>query len=424
MAQCDRKETAVPKGSVALLAPLALALLALPGSSAGGAAPPPLFSHPPTDLALVAGIVPLGSASPASGHIRPVDHMYLRYQRPASGGADRLPVYAMAAGRLVMATRTRSDEIPDTDYALWIQHDEGVTVELQHLHQLATALRRHLARAPAGAWIEVRDGFEAMFLGQLGAPAPLRVRAGQTVGWTKSWSHAWDVGVSDPRVEAALEAEGPLRYPGLVDLAAAVGVELERPPFPGHPTRNAACFLDYLAPALRAAWTQKLLSTPKSCGRAGWDLAGRLRGTWFNAAVDTAQPPPVLELEWAALSIVPDALRPGTHVQIALATGHPLAALDPTGAHPQLRRAFLVAADARAAARANPNPARVSRRTGVVCYDLQYQGPGGAAYNLVLFRLASARRLLVAFDPTQRAAPGCAAAPAAPVGGWTATYVR
>jgi hypothetical protein len=379
----------------------------------------PLFTHPPADIARVAGVVPLGNLNPGGGHVRAVDHMYLRYVDPANGGEDAVTVRAMASGKIVLVTRTLSGDDPKTDHSLFIQHDAHVTSQFDHLHALSGRLKKHLAKRPGG-WIAVREGFEVMFLGELGAPPPLAVAGGEKVGATRSYSHAWDVGVTDARVKRKFLGKGKRRYPTFVDFADALGVALDENPFPGHPTLNAACFLDYLAPALRAEWQELLVSDPKSCGRPDWDLKGKLRGTWFNQAVDAAAEPPVFDLERAAIAIVPHNFRPEIEVQIGIGSGHPLAALDPGGMHPQLRNRFVVTFDPAPAARVNPDPAKVTVAQAPVCYDLRY----GQLFNLLLLDLVAPKRLLVHFDPTPRQESGCAAALAGPAPAWTATYVR
>lgn len=409
-----------PAGSSkALLLAVAVAALA----ATARAAAPPLFSHPPTDIERVSGVVPLGNLNPGGGHVRPVDHMYLRYLDPANGGADAIPVRAMAAGTIVLVTRAVSDDAPEADYSLFIQHDAFVTSQVDHLHSLSKRLAKHLAKRP-GAWIPVRESFSVLFLGQLDAPAPLAVKAGERVGTSRSFSHAWDVGVTDTRVKRKFLGKGERRYPTFLDFAEALGAPLDHSPFPGHPTRNAACFLDYLAPAVRQAWSALLVSDPKGCGRPDWDLDGKLRGQWFNREIDEADEAPVFDLEFGALSIVPDNYLPETQIQIGIGSDHPLAALDPTGIHDQLSNRFVIAFDPAAGARTNPDPAKVKPATGIVCYDLGYGTGAGERWNVLLLRLAAARRLLVFFDPTPRETSGCPAALAGPEPVWTATYVR
>jgi hypothetical protein len=374
---------------------------------------------PPTDLDQVGTIVPLGNLNPGGGHVLPVDHMYLGYLHPASGGADVVPVYAMADGELVMVLRTFRGDIPEIDYGLFIRHDPYVTSQFDHLYGLSARLLDYLASVP-GAWLDPGGGFQLMFPGQLGAPAPLRIRRGEQVGVTQSYSSNWDVGVSDNRVHRQLLGAGTHHYLRISEAAATLGLAI-RDPFPGDPTLNAACFLEYLEPAVGDAWKARLGSTPKDCGRNDWDVAGCLRGNWFNPALDTTPSPPVFRREVAALSIAPDNLRPLTHVQIGIGSGAALAALDPTDAYPQLDQEFDVAPDRSPGARINPDPANVCAAGVTVCYDLTYAGP---KYNVLLFQLTPAGHLRVGYDPTPRVSSGCAAALVSEPTAWTAEYVR
>lgn len=388
------------------------------------AAGPPsagLFTSPPTDLGNIAGIIPLGNLNPGGGHVLPVDHMYIVYPNPFNGGADAYPVYAMADGKVVLVSRTFRDDIPDLDYGIYIQHSSTVTSQYDHLYGLSDAIRNHLESIP-GAWIEVFAGFEIMFLGQLGAPEPLPVLAGEQVGVTKSYSFSWDIGVVDRKVHNWFAGHGPRRYPDFLDYAKLLGLELKQNPITGHPTINAACFLEYLIPGLHDVWFAQLLSTPKGCGRPGWDAPNRLRGSWFNVAVDEADEPPLFALEEAAISIIPDNLRPLTHVQIGVGSGDTLSALDPDDLYPQLDNPLYVAIDPVPGSKINPDPANVSPQTGLICYDLEYQG--GGHYNTLLVKMTKPREILLKYDPTDYPAPNCAAAIAAEPSTWTARYVR
>ena len=55
----------------------------------------------------------------------------------------------------------------------------------------------------------------------------------------------------------------------------------------GNQTVNAGCFVEYLTTVggLRAQWFDKLESSPKGCGRVGWDTPAHLRGVWFHRLV-------------------------------------------------------------------------------------------------------------------------------------------
>ncbi len=383
-----------------------------------------VFTHGPTDITNVAEVIPLGNLNPGGGHTLAVDHMYLGYPVPISNGAYAYPVYSMGDGAVVMVLQTQNAGRPDPDYELYIAHTAQLTSYFDHLHGLSQRLQTYLATVPDLAWINVGGVGRIVLLGQRGAPAPLPVVAGEQLGVTKSYSSNWDVGVIDVRHHTYFEGQGSRRYPMFVDYLQLLGVDAE-PAFRGQQTINSACFIDYLQEDLRTAWAALLASTPQGCGRPGWDMPGRLRGAWFNPAVDAASPPPLFELTSAAVSIIPDNLAPTSRVQIGIASGSPFAALDPGGIYPQLRQPLKVTMDQVPGARINPDPAQVGPSTGTVCYDLDYEGDGGRRYNSILFRMVSDRRVAIKLDPTPSVGPRCSStALGEPDATWTTTYVR
>jgi len=390
-----------------------------PGEGSRHAPHRALFTHAPTDIANAAAVVPLGNLNPGGGHVLAVDHMYVVYPFPATGGAYAYPVYAMADGEIVMINRQQVDGRPDLDYQIFIRHNRDVTSYFDHLHGLSGRIASYLASAPDSAWIAPPGSSARVLLpGQLGAPDPLRLGVGEQVGITKSYSYSWDIGVIDRRVHRYFAGHGPRRYPDIPDFAKLLGYRI-KPPYAGNKTRNAACFIDYMEAALKTAWFALLQSDPKGCGSDSWDVRARLRGAWFNPAVDEPREPPLFDLESAVLSIIPYNLAPDTHVQIGAGSGNPYAALDPAGSYPQLRAPLVVAIDASPGARVNPDPATVRSRTGTVCYDLAYQEGGMTRYNSMQLRLLGARRLAILFDPAPHDAPQCASLPLGePDGAW------
>lgn len=399
------------------VAALATALLALPG-----AARAQLFTHAPTSPANVAGVEPRGGLN-GSSHVLAVDHHYLLYPNPFNGGADTYPVHAMGDAWVVMVLREFPAAIPDPDYTIYLRHSLHVTVQYDHLHGLAPDVLAYLESVPE-AWVPVGDA-EILLLGQGDAPPPLPVAGGQPIGFTRSYFESWDLGVVDRRVRGGRFANrSERRYPSLVALLELAGVPVETAPFPGHPTLNSTCFLRHMSAALRAVWEPLLVGPPGFCGRAGWDLPGRLRGAWFNPDVDDAEPPPLFELEQAALSIIPDELDPASTVQIAIGSGGAFSGIDPAGALPQLDQEFRVAFDPTPGARIDPDPARVTRKTGTVCYDLYHETGGVPQYNLLFLRMRPKRRLLATFDDTPYTFPACIAFVEDGPAAWDAVYVR
>jgi hypothetical protein len=367
-----------------------------------------IFTHPPTDLNNVSGVVPLGNLNPGGGHVLAVDHMYILYPHPESGGVYSYPVFAMADGEIVMLTRQKYPDRPDFDYQVYILHNRTVTSYFDHLHGLSDRIQQHLNTVP-NPWLNlVSDGFEFILLGQLGAPSALDVSAGEQVGITKSYSGSWDIGTIDTRVRGRFAGKGIRRYPSLKDYLDLLGYPEVSPPFPGHSTLNAVPFINYMTSDLKAEWFNLLISNPKDCGRADWDINGRLRGAWFNPVVDKSAEPPLFELEFAALSIIPDNKAPTTRLQVGVGSGNPLAALDPGGIYPQLRNPFSIEMNTIAGKRVNPDPAGVRIKSGTVCYDLAYRGNSGELrYNTIQFHMLSSKQVAIKFDPTPYNVPHC-----------------
>jgi len=382
------------------------------------------LSHPPTDIANVSGVIPVGNLNPGGGHLLAVNHMYLGYPFPATGGAYSYPVYAMGDGAVVMVIRTEVAGMADADWEVFVSHGSGVTSYFIHIHGISTRLQHVIAATPDAAWIAVGQVGRLLLLGARGAPAPLAVTAGEQIGITKSYSHNWDVGVIDSHVSTAFAGQGPRRYPTFADYVQLLGIDAPSP-YPGQQTINAVCFINYLKSDIRDAWFNLLTSTPKTCGRPGWDLPGKLRGAWFNPSLDTASPPPLFELESGAISIIPDNQAPTANVQIGIASGNHFAALDPDRRYLQLGSPFRIPINTASQARINPDPALVGPSTGTVCYDLLYGSDAGPRYNTILFHMVSETSVAIKFDPIAFGGPQCAAIPLGePDSTWTTTYVR
>jgi hypothetical protein len=380
-----------------------------------------LFTHAPAAFSDIGGIEPLGALNPGDNHVLAVDHMYLQYPTPPGDPLTSYPVSVMGSGSIVMVTRERFDGRADYDYGVFIQHTRSITSYVLHLHVPNANLDGILNSADPSAWIAV-GSLQVMLLGQLGAPAPIPMSGGDFLGFTKNYSHAWDVGVIDTKVRGDFLGRGERRYPKIQDYMDLLGIVAE-PPFAGQQTLNARCFLDYLPPGLRAMY-ERLLTGP-NCGRAGWDVTGRLRGAWFNRSIDDEPVPPLRDLESGALSIIPDNREPFTYVRLAFGAGSRFSAFDPDPDRPigQLRNAFRVEIDRTPDTRINADPIEVRASGGTYCYDLPYHAPEGPRFNSVRF-LVEGRQLRVKYDPTPFEAPQCALLPPElPDDSW-ATYVR
>jgi hypothetical protein len=413
----ERKQVVRRRARTALW--LGIVLAAIPLAKRDSAArPPDIVFSPPTDSVNVAGVIPLGSLNPQDGHVLAVDHNYLVYPVPFSDGVYAYPVRAMAAGSIVMLFRqplgTSAGSVPD--YGIYIQHSRSLTSYVIHVHELSSTLDAHVAGA---SWTTIRPGFDILLLGQGSAPPLLSVAAGADLGVTRSYTGAWDVGVIDTSVRNDLLGRGPRRYPTLQDYADSLGLAFD-PPYRGHQTRNAACFIDYLEAKDQTDWFFKLTSDPISCGRAGWDVAGTIRGAWFSQSIDAGATVNLFALQTGVLSVIPDNLRPDTYVQIGIGAGT-YSPIDPDDTMDQLDNPFKMAIDFTPGGSINPDPASVGIRDGTVCYDLSYGG--GSRYDRLLVRLVDRDRLRVRYDAVASATPSCAGPLPDPDATW-AEYVR
>jgi len=366
---------------------------------------PLLFIEAPAAISSANGITPLGNINPGAGHVRPNDHMHIGFPNPNNGGADVLPVFAMADGRVVMITEDTVSGRPDPEIQIWIRHTSSITSYFAHQSLYSDALQPIIDAIPAPAWQSLGDSRILVF-GQRGAPAPPAVVAGQQVTWAKSYVSSWDVGVIDACVTHRFEGDVATRYPDYFELAAIGGLTIDPIPFPGSHIANAQCFLDYMPAALRAEWSPKLDSTPPTCGQVPWDVAGRLRGNWTNPAIDSAPPEALFEVELASISFSPHVRDPLHSLQIGIGSGSAYAPFDPAGHLPQLAEGFHVLLDFTPGARVNPDPDTVSAATGTVCYDLPYGGFPGS-YNRIDVAMIDDRTLRARFDSTARPDPPC-----------------
>lgn len=386
----------------------ALAAFAAPATREPAAASRGIvFPFPPTDSVNVTRVIPLGNLNPRDRHVLAVDHNYLVYPFPSSDGAHAYPVRAMAAGTIVLMFRqpleTTGGVVPD--YGIYIEHTRSITSYVIHVHELSPSLASQIDGA---TWIAIRPGFDILLPGQGDAPR-VGVAAGEEVGVTRSYTEAWDVGVIDTSVRNDLLGRGARRYPSLEDYADWLGLTFA-PPYSGHQTRNAACFIDYLDAKHQTDWFFKLTSDPISCGRAGWDVAGRLRGAWFSHGIDAAASVDLFQLQTGVLSLIPDNLRPDTQAQIGIGAGL-YSAIDPLDTMPQLDNASRIPMDFTAGALANPDPATVRVREGPVCYDLASDSGGVPRYDRLLLFLLSRNRLLARYEPIAATVPQCGPGP-------------
>ena len=429
--------------SISLLLPLLLLGCNGPSSTADCTADIPvgagLFTSPPTDIANITNVIPLGNLNPGGGHVLSVDHMYLSYPVPAGGGASSYPIHTMADGKLMIIIRQQVPDRPDYDYQAIIRHSCSVYSYYDHLHELSTVISDYLVNNSV-PWLDISGsgaGPWLSFLGQSGGTPMLPVVSGQQIGITKNYSYNWDVGVVDTRQTNGIFVNpNAKRYPSLTDLTSLFpilsGIDMSIYQL-GNKMLSAACFIDYMdnSSGMQTAWRNKLASIPIGCGTVGWDVPNHLRGAWFNPALDAA-PTVTFDHETAALSIIPSNYTPGTQIQIGFGnaangtTVPSLALIDPETWTPsitalQIKNPFLITIGTTPGVVVNPDPAAVG--TGVtVCYDLTHTGGNGT----LLLHMTDASHLKVKYDPGSDVSPQCAnLAPVFPAVGPTwIGYVR
>src|SRR5260370_13044447 len=65
-----------------------------------------LFTSPPSDIAQVPSITPLGSLNPAANHVLPKDHMHFQFPHPPTGAFDHFPAFPMPGCKAPMSPPT------------------------------------------------------------------------------------------------------------------------------------------------------------------------------------------------------------------------------------------------------------------------------------------------------------------------------
>src|SRR5262245_22769674 len=142
------------------------------------------FNHLPTNLAQVAGIVPLGNMNPA-GHTIPTRHIYV-YPRMTTPGdpstALTVPVYAPGKAEIVAV-----DYRPDApDWSIHLKPCRDVLLYYFHVDRLAPAIAAAVGDVAAGG-VDM-GGFTAK-------PVSIRLTPGQLIGYAQNF----DIGVHDFR---------------------------------------------------------------------------------------------------------------------------------------------------------------------------------------------------------------------------------
>lgn len=241
------------------------------------------LTNAPTDLAAVAGVVPLGNLNPAGGHVLPTRHIYFYPLMTAPGDpstAMTVPVYAPAKAELV-AVEYHPDK---ADWSLHIRPCKDIAIYYFHLNKLSRRLTLGIGDVAAGGVV-----FPGPFTVK---PVSIDLAAGELLGQAKTF----DMGLQDFR-KAPQPFINPARY--AVDIAALLAAF---PSLAGDPIAPLVaprivpqalynrCPIDYYIPSVRAALTARLADydgTPLAtgvpkCHSHMQDVPKTAQGNWFN----------------------------------------------------------------------------------------------------------------------------------------------
>lgn len=401
--------------SVFLSALLAISLGCSGGGGSPSSPPPPppppsptRFQVFPTELAFVGTIQGLGNLNPGGGHVLPVNHMYASF--PASELSNTSltspnqphSVVAPAAGTVFLV---KHEFVRGHDsYQLFVKVNSTIVYSLDHLTEISLPITSHIA-ASGAEWFHMNPPSELpriFHMEMTGRPSGLVVASGDKLGTVRALQDStgavtqfsWDFGVMDKDITRIFVNPAPNRYPRFQDSASGLGLTLDYP-FLGNPFTNAGRFPDYYddSAGIRSALLAKVESSPPGeLGTDAWDIAGKLRGAWFNSDLDSL---PIFQShEAAAIAIVPS--RPDqTRYWISIGNDNGrsprLAKLDP-GGRPELAEPFsgLMVATGNL----NRDPALVGVGETVV-YELPYNLPSNHGWHTLLCRLTSTTELKV-----------------------------
>lgn len=249
----------------------------------------------PVDESDVDSVIPLGDTNADETQIRPKHKTFITLglpackQSPCPAWTDNVPIYAMGDGIVGKVQRDANN-----NYSVVIRHTCNVTVEYQGIKTLDPALVTALECQTNCAWpppfpIPATGDWDT-------ASAMLPILAGAAIG-TVQRGTLTDVyrGTKVPVV--VMDARK-------VKHTYVNAWQSRYPEGPGVVTDNAHSngvpFVDYMTTAIRDTWTAKL----PDGGRIGWDMPGRLQGSWFDPTLSA-----IGEVYWelGALSFVPTA---------------------------------------------------------------------------------------------------------------------
>lgn len=254
------------------------------------------------DLSRILAVAPLGPARPPGADPAPPFIRVLPKRGP--GAADGL-IEALAPGRVdVVAIEGRPAGVAGGTtqaWSVWMKPCDGIVLVYDGIDEIDESLLR---RARAASVISASGD------GRAAIAARIRLREGDVVGRSRGFNLALS-DLAAPAVRHAapapgreIPAHGAGDYADSPTLARALGFDRSR----------ARCPLDYLAPEVRTAWTQKvadwrgirLAVGASSCARAALAAGADASGPWFTDSSHNARADRV-----RAIALADDPVDPG-----------------------------------------------------------------------------------------------------------------
>ena len=262
------------------------------------------YSLLPTDLNVIAGIVPLGNLNP-SGHTFPTDHIYfyMKPLDPANPVGPRMTANLFAPGAVTVTgmatTEYLSASPPFTDYTIYFYGCRDVKSYYAHVQTLDSAFQAEVGPIDEGCSDYSTGGTRVR---RCQKNLAVKVAAGTLMG-TSGPPHAvsFDFGTYDMRTTVPFVS--PQRRFG--------------------DNLHTVCPLDYFEGGVKGQMEALLgrfdgavrRTVAPVCGEIGYDVAGTARGWWYKPGAPNVPDDP-------HLTLAPDNIDP-TKQDIASGTSVP-----------------------------------------------------------------------------------------------------
>lgn len=281
----------------------------------------------PVPLETVGKIEGLGHFNPGSGHIIPVNHMYVLFPEDIVGTETSVDVSVPKGGNIIMFLEYE----PCGENEVWqvyIKVNDDFVYALMYMTGLSDRITNIINSPPYNTgWIypEEPGGYpRVLFLGITGQPDSIPVDTGEKLGTFKLYGGedpltTWDWWVMDKKINRYFVNPQPDRYPSFNDFMGVLGLAQE---IPYNMDINAGRFPDYYKnKQIHNFLVSKLESTEEgNFGSNSWDIYGKLQGTWFNPEIDNLPlEDTIFRRDTAAISITPER---GNETNYAIAIGN------------------------------------------------------------------------------------------------------